>query len=257
MERLDGIGGVLFDLDGVFFVGNRPVAGGADCIAHLQRLGIPYRFVTNTTTQSRSSMALKLQAMGLPIRAEEIVSAPYAALLYLRRHAYRSCHLLLADEVKAEFAEFEAESLSPQAVVIGDIGPAWEYDLLNRVFRMLMDGAELIALHKGKFWQTEAGLQLDIGAFVAGLEYTTGRQATIIGKPSAAFFQSAVSQLALPPERVLMVGDDIDSDVGGAQQSGLKGVLVKTGKYRQGYADASPIKPDALIDSVADLLNLL
>ncbi|WP_150049974.1 MULTISPECIES: TIGR01458 family HAD-type hydrolase [Methylomonas] len=249
--------GMLFDLDGVFFVGCEAIPGGAELLVGLKARGIPYRFVTNTTTLSRANMAVKLQAMNLPIQAEEIISAPYAALLHLRRNGYRACQLLLADQVCKEFSEFSCDSEQPQAVVIGDIGSAWSYALLNQVFQRVMAGSELIALHKGKFWQTEAGLQLDIGAFVTGLEYATGKAATVIGKPSPAFFSAALAELDLPAHQVAMVGDDIDSDVGGAQQAGLKGMLVKTGKYREAYAQASGVTPDATLASIADLRTLI
>ena len=257
MNNLDNIRGILFDLDGVFFVGDQAIAGAADVIAHVQRKQMPFRYVTNTTTQSRDTMANKLQAMGLSIQNHEIISTPYAAVLYLRQQGFKSCHLLVADEVKSEFAEYRDDTDQPDAIIIGDIGDAWHYDLLNRVFRLVMQGSQLIALHKGKFWETAEGLRMDIGAFVAGLEYVTGKQAVIIGKPSEAFFSLALQQLNLPKQQVLMVGDDIDSDVGGAQRSGLRSALVKTGKYRAGYAASSRIKPDVLLDSVADLPRFL
>lgn len=257
MSNLSDIRGILFDLDGVFFVGDHAITGAAETIAHVKQRQIPCRYVTNTTTQSRDAMAQKLQAMGLAIQSHDIISTPHAALLYLRQQGFKSCHLLVADQVKPEFAEYSDDSNQPDAVIIGDIGDAWNYALLNRVFGMLMEGSQLIALHKGKFWQTSAGLHMDIGAFVAGLEYVTGKHAVIIGKPSEAFFSLAIQQLNLPTDQVLMVGDDIDSDVGGAQRSGLRGALVKTGKYRAEYAAASRIKPDWVLDSVADLVRLV
>ena len=125
------------------------------------------------------------------------------------------------------------------------------------MFNELMNGAELIAMHMNKYWQTEQGLQMDIGAFVAGLEFVSGKQATIIGKPSREFFQLATSSLGFAPENVLIIGDDIENDVGGGQACGLTGVLVKTGKYREEVARESHITPDAVIDSIADIPVLL
>lgn len=253
MASLAEVRGILFDIDGVLYVGNQMIAGADTIIAQIKQKQIPCRFITNTTTQSRDAIARKLQALGLPIQSHEIISTPSAALMYLRQQAYPSCHLLVAEAVRQEFEDFPCSELNPRAVVIGDIGSAWNYEILNKVFKMLMAGAELIALHKNKFWQTDEGLRMDIGAFVAGLEYVTGKQATIIGKPSPAFFKLAIQQLKLPASQVVMIGDDIDSDVGGAQRAGLKGVLVRTGKFRPEYAAASNIEPDAVIDSVADL----
>jgi HAD superfamily hydrolase (TIGR01458 family) len=161
----------------------------------------------------------------------------------------------MREALAAEFEEFPQSESRPQVVVIGDIGDRWNYALMNRLFRMLMEGAELVALHKSRYSQTEEGLRLDIGAFVAGLEYVTGREAILVGKPSPTFFRLAVLNLNLRPEEVAMVGDDIEGDVGGAQRSGLKGVLVKTGKYRPDVAARSRVRPDAVLDSIASLLD--
>jgi len=154
---------------------------------------------------------------------------------------------VLADDVKRDFRHFRQSDSKADVVIIGDIGDAWSYPLLNNVFNLLISGAQLIAIHKNRFWQTEHGLQMDIGAFVSALEYASGKQATIIGKPSIDFFQSALTELDLSPGQVAMVGDDIDSDIGGGQRAGLTGILVKTGKYRQAYADNSPVIPDLVI----------
>ena len=120
-----------------------------------------------------------------------------------------------------------------------------------------MNGAKLVAIHKNRFWQTEHGLPMDIGGFIDALEYASGVRATIIGKPSADFFRAAMDDMQLEADEVGMIGDDIDADIGGAQQSGILGILVRTGKFRQSYADASPIRPDAVLDSVRDLPALL
>jgi HAD superfamily hydrolase (TIGR01458 family) len=120
-----------------------------------------------------------------------------------------------------------------------------------------MHGAKLITIHKNRFWQTEHGLQMDIGGFIDGLEYASGAKAMIIGKPSKDFFQIALDHMALQADQVAMIGDDIDADVGGAQQAGLKGILVRTGKYRQSYAEQSAVTPDLILDSVAKLPDAL
>ena len=166
-------------------------------------------------------------------------------------------HLLIRDSTRSEFSEFVQDDPNPDFVIVGDIGAAWNYELLNQVFNELMHGAELIAMHMNKYWQTEQGLQMDIGAFVAGLEFVSGKQATVIGKPSQDFFQLATDSLGLDPSQVLIVGDDIENDIGGGQASGLYAVLVKTGKYRDEVVRNSETTPDAVIDSIADLPALL
>ncbi len=255
-DTLANVKGILLDINGVFHVDNQPIDGAVETIARL-KAKFPCRFVTNTTTKSRRELYQSLVEMELPINESEIISAPYAAVLYLRQLNNPSCYLLLSESVKGDFAEFEQSDTNPDVVVVGDIGDRWNYEIMNRVFKMLNNGAELVALHKGKYWQAEGDLQLDIGAFVTGLEYASGKTATIVGKPSDSFFQLALNELELPAENAIMVGDDIDSDVGGAQQQGIRGILVKTGKYRQELAKASEIEPDLVLDSVTDLVEIL
>jgi len=159
----------------------------------------------------------------------------------------------LSDDVKQDFHHLRQSDNKADFVIIGDIGNTWSYALLNSVFQQLINGAQLIAIHKNRFWQTEHGLQLDIGAFISALEYASRKQATIIGKPSPDFFQAALTELLLPADQVAIVGDDIDSDIGGGQNAGLTGILVKTGKYRQTYVEKSLIKADITIPSIAEL----
>ncbi len=245
--------GILFDLDGVLYVGSQVIAGAVDALERIRASGISCRFVTNTSTLSLGSLQQKINALGFSIPRQEIISAPEAALLYLKQQPGRTCRLLLAEDVKQDFAAVPQSDTAPDYIVVGDIGTAWSYPMLNDVFQCLMNGAQLIAIHKNRFWQTENGLQMDIGGFVEALEYASGKPAMIIGKPSPDFFRMALESMQLEAADVTMIGDDIDADVGGAQQAGLRGVLVKTGKYRQAYADASAVKPDLVIASIKDL----
>lgn len=257
MNTLSSTKGILFDLDGVLYVGSSAIVGAIDAIEKIRASGIPCRFVTNTSTLSLASLHKKIHQLGFSIPENEIISAPQAALLYLQQLQDPVCRFLLADDVKKDFAGFRQSNTEAEYIVIGDIGNAWSYDLLNEVFNCLMHGAKLIAIHKNRFWQTEHGLQMDIGGFVDGLEYASGTKAMIIGKPSKDFFQIALDHMKLQANQAAMIGDDIDADIGGAQQAGLQGILVKTGKYRKSYADLSAITPDLMIDSVADLPKAL
>lgn len=248
---------VLFDLDGVLYIGEQPIAGAIETVNRLRQAGIAVRFVTNTSTLSLLTLQSKLNALGFNVVPEEIMSAPQATIHYLKRQPNPVCKLLLADDVKQDFSGFDQSETAANYVVIGDMGDRWSYALLNEVFTCLVNGAQLIAIHKNRFWQTEYGLQMDIGAFVTGLEYASNCKAMLMGKPSKHFFNQAVASLHLKPHEVLMIGDDIDADVGGAQEAGLHGVLVKTGKYRETYTKLSAVNPEATIATVADLPALL
>ncbi len=257
MNSFTSAKGVLFDLDGVLYIGSHAIEGAIESVNKIRAQGITCRFITNTSTLSLLSLQKKINALGFSLAAEEIISAPQAALRYLQHQSDPVCRLLLAENVKKDFAHIRQSDTAADHIVIGDIGDAWSYRLLNEVFNCLMNGAKLIAIHKNRCWQTEQGLQMDIGGFVHALEYASGAKAMIIGKPSPDFFQIAIDDMQLKPSEVIMIGDDIDADVGGAQQAGLRGILVRTGKYRQPYVAASSIKPDLIIDSIKDLPGVL
>ncbi|MCB1668850.1 MAG: TIGR01458 family HAD-type hydrolase [Porticoccaceae bacterium] len=244
---------VLFDLDGVFYEGATLIAGGARVLNQLAEKGVPHCFITNTTTRSRRELAKKLLALGLPANESQIITAPVATASYLRSQGYRRCRLVVNESVREDFTGIPLSSTEPDCLVIGDIGPVWDYALLNDLFQQVMGGADIVAMHKNRFWKTEAGLQLDIGGFVTALEYVTGVAATVVGKPSTAFFELALQLLGQAKEGAVVVGDDIENDIGAAQQAGIAGVLVKTGKYRSDIAARSAVKPAAVIDSVAGL----
>jgi len=249
--------GLLLDLDGVFYVGGDTIPGAVECVRLLQERDIPHLYLTNTTTRSLADLEKKLSDLGLEIPADRILSAPAAAYRYLKEKGISHCRLLLREPVKADFPGMSDDDGQPEAVVVGDIGGAWSYALLNQTFRDLVAGAQLIALHKNRYWQAEDGLRLDIGAFVAGLEYAANTEAVIMGKPSTAFFATALESLGLPATEVAMVGDDIESDVGGAQAAGIQGILVRTGKYRAELARRTGVHADTEIESIAQLPDLL
>lgn len=247
--------GLLLDLNGVFYVANRTLPGAKEAIAAIQKSGLPYRYVTNNTTQSMQTMSHSLQAMGLSIEPAQILSAPYAAVLHLRKMGSPTIYPLLTEDTKQDFDEFRMSETNADVIVMGDIGDDWNYRSLNRAFRLIMQGAQLIALHRGRFWQWEAGLQLDIGAFVAGLEYATASEAIVAGKPSSFFYQKAIADLNLPAPQVVMIGDDIEADVGGAQAIGMKGILVKSGKYRQHLVEKASVQPDVAIEGIGAIVD--
>ena len=247
----------MFDLDGVIYIDDTMIEGADRAIEHVRSKGLPCRFTTNTTTRSVKSMHRKLVQLGLPISQFEEFGVIRAAQKYLERQGNPICHFLLTDDPREDFMQFAQSDKNPTHLVVGDVGKVWDYQLMQRCFDMIMAGAKIVALHKGKYWQTDNGLRMDIGAFVAGLEYVTDTEATVIGKPSADFFQLALDDIGLKAEQVVMIGDDLTNDIGGAQAVGMKAVLVRTGKFRQELLDRSSVKPDLVIDSIADLPDLV
>ncbi|HEX3531748.1 MAG TPA: TIGR01458 family HAD-type hydrolase [Thermoanaerobaculia bacterium] len=245
--------GVLLDLDGTVYQEGRAIPGAAEALAALRRSGVPFRFTTNTTRRPRSVLAEQLTGLGIPARREEILSAPAAAAEWLRGQGIGRIHLLIAAATHEEFADFTLDDRTPEAVVVGDLGAEWTFQILNQAFRCLMDGAALLAVQRNRYWQTDGGLSLDAGPFVAALEYGSGKTATLVGKPSPAFFAAAAHQLGAPPDRIAVVGDDLESDVAGARAAGMIGVAVRTGKYRPQDEDRARAAAVTVLDSIAGL----
>lgn len=251
----------LFDLDGTLFTDAGAIPGAVEALAELRRRGVPFRYVTNTTRRSRRLLAERLIGYGFEARAEQIVSAPQACVALLGQRGVRRVAAFVADDTLEDFAGFDLKSAKPEVVVVGDLGDAWDFAKLNRAFLNLMDGAELIALQRDRYWLRGDALALDAGPFVAALEYATGTAAKVCGKPSAEFYRTALAtlgkQAAGRPKDVVMVGDDLWGDVEGAQRAGLTAWMVRTGKFREDVVARSGIVPDRIINSVAELPGLL
>jgi HAD superfamily hydrolase (TIGR01458 family) len=254
---LEGVRAVLIDLDGVLYVGEEPIAGAVQAVRRLRGAGLALRFVTNTTAHSRDTTHQKLVRLGLPVESGELVTPAVLAVQHCRERDYEQVALIMNEEVKRDFAPLHETNDQADAVIIGDLGPAFGYDVLNRAFRQVMDGAELIALQKNRYWMRADGLSLDVGPFVAAIEFATGREAYIVGKPARAFFEQVLAAVDVDATAAAMVGDDIESDIGGALGAGLAAILVRTGKYREDRVHESGIQPTHVVDSIADLPRLL
>jgi phospholysine phosphohistidine inorganic pyrophosphate phosphatase len=241
----------------VLYVEDEPVPGAIDAVARLRDGGLALRFVTNTTSRGRRRIVERLERLGFGVDAEEVLTPAALAVRHCREHGLRRVALLMPEDVKEDLAGLEEVDEGAQAVVVGDLGARFTPDVLNRAFRLLMDGAELVALQKNRFWRTPEGLALDVGAFVAALEYATACEAVVVGKPAPGFFAAALDVLGAGAHEAAMVGDDVESDVGGALRAGLAGVLVRTGKFREDRLRASGVEPTAVVDSIADVPALL
>lgn len=248
---------VLIDLDGVLYVEAEPVPGAVEAVAALRRAGMGLRFVTNTTARSRRVTLERLSELGFEVDDEELATPAVLARRLCAERGHRRVALIMNEAVKEDFSDLEEVDEGPDAVIMGDLGPAFGQEILNRAFRMVMGGAELIALQKNRFWLTSEGLSLDAGPYVAAIEYAAGVEADVVGKPSPAFFELMLDSLAVAPAQAVMVGDDVESDVGGALDAGLAAVLVRTGKFRQPFVAASGIEPTATVDSIAEVPALL
>jgi len=251
------VGGCLFDLDGTLYQADHLIDGAAETLQRLRDADVPYRFVTNTTRKPRAEVVAHLLSLGIEAQEDECLTAPVAAAAWLKAHGARRILPLLHSPTWKDLGDLEIDGENPEFVVVGDLGEDWTFQVLDDAFRALMQGAELVAIQKNRYWRRGDHLSLDAGAFVAALEYSSGKKAQLVGKPSADFFHTAATLLGLPPNQVVMIGDDLQGDVEGARLAGLRGVAVRTGKYRPEDEEEARRIGDAVIDSVADLPDWL
>jgi HAD superfamily hydrolase (TIGR01458 family) len=249
------IAGLIVDIDGTLLVHDRAVPGAAELLAECHRRGIPCRIVTNTTRRSRAATAAVLRGAGLPVEDEAVLQPAVLARRLILDSGRLRTGLLVPDEVRGDLAGIEEDVHTPDWVLVGDIGCRFDFDTLNQAFRWLRGGARLLALHRNPCWNpsSEAGWVLDAGAFVAALEYGAGVTAEVVGKPSPGFFRLALQDLGLEPDRVLVIGDDVDADGRGGAAAGCRTALVMTGKFKGSASELAGFAPDVVVRSVAEI----
>jgi HAD superfamily hydrolase (TIGR01458 family) len=251
---------ILLDVDGVLHVSGTPIAGAAVAVKRLRDAGHRLRFVTNSTTRSRSQLAEQLRSLGVELDDDELQTTGGVAAQVL---AGKRVLALTMPGLRDDLDGLQLVGMNVEAVLLGgadegeETGRVFSYLNLNRAFHELEAGAELFCLHKNRWWQTADGARLDGGAFVAGLEYAADTEATVLGKPSSAYFAAALAALDAEPGLTWMVGDDIEGDILGASNHGLRTVLVRTGKFRPDDVERSRIQPDGIVSSLAQLPDWL
>ena len=251
---------ILLDVDGVLHVSGEPIPGAVDAVRQLRAAGHRVRFVTNSTTMSRKQLGDVLRGMGFVLDDDELQTTGSVAARVLKGKRVLA---LTMPGILDDLEGLELIGMNADAVLVGgcdegeEPGRVFSYLNLNRAFLEFEAGAELYCLHKNRWWQTVDGPKLDAGAFVAGLEYASGAEATVLGKPSPEYFAAALEAIDADPELAWMVGDDIEGDVVGAQRHGMRTVLVRTGKFRPDEVEQSGVVPDGIISSVAQLPDWL
>lgn len=248
--------GLIVDISGVLKDGDIPIPGSVEGIKKLQAAGIPFRLVTNETLKPRKWINQVLSMLGYNIE-ENHMFHPVPALIQVLKKENLRPHLFLHPRMIPEFSELETSN--PNCVVIGDCQEYFTYENMNKCFRLLMSLEKpiLFTLGVGKYYLDDDGLSLDVGPYCKGLEYATGVTARIVGKPSPEYFLAAIEDLGLQPSEVVMVGDDINFDIGGAQKCGIRGALVRTGKFRKEDESHPQIKPDVIVDNFLQCVDMI
>lgn len=250
---LENIKAVMSDIGGVLYVGNEAIEGTPEALDRLRK-HYPLKLISNTTRNTPATIAAHLRKLGFSIDEEEMYTALAATRDYLKAKEYKA-YTLLTDEANDYFADLRGDE--PDCVVVADAHTNFHFESMNQAFRHLEEGAELIGAAKSRYFKDSDGkLTIGTGSWIAALEFASGKEATIIGKPSASFFHLVAESLGMEPNEILMVGDDILSDIGSAQKAGFKTALVKTGKFKESDLKRE-IKPDIVVESFTELVSQL
>lgn len=254
-ESID-VDGLLVDIDGVLVTSWQPIPGAADAFAACRQAGLAVRCLTNTTSVSRAEISDRLNAAGITVDTSEILTAPAATATWLNtEHPDARCFLINSDDFAG--VRIVEEDDPAEIVVLGGAGEEFSYTQMNHALGLLLDGAALVGMQRNLYWRTEDGFNLDTGAYLTALEQAAGVTATVLGKPSGSFFGTALDDMGVAADRAAMIGDDVENDVLGAQAIGATGILVRTGKFRPEALDSASGVPDLVIDSIADLPDVL
>ncbi len=256
---LENVKGFLIDIDGVLTTGDMAIPGALEAIELLKAQGYPFRCVSNSTRKCRASLAARLDRLGFGIPENSLFTPTLAAIKYMEETGKHRAYLLTTKDASQDFADvcIEAGSRAVDYVIIGDAGEGITYMNMNLAFRCLIEGADIIALERDRYWMAPDGLSLSAGPFVMALEFATGKTATVVGKPAKKFFDLALRDMRLAPKDVVMIGDDILTDIGGAKAAGMRGILVRTGKFSKDALDKSKVIPEAVISAIGDIGNLV
>uniref|UniRef100_A0A131XAZ7 Haloacid dehalogenase-like hydrolase domain-containing protein 2 n=1 Tax=Hyalomma excavatum TaxID=257692 RepID=A0A131XAZ7_9ACAR len=244
----------LIDLSGTLHVDDKIIPGAAEALERLRAAGIQIKFVTNTTKESRRLLHERLVSLGFRISLDEIFSSLTAARSFIEVRNLRP-HLMVSEAAMEEFQGLD--TTDPNAVLIGLAPEKFDYGPMNEAFRLVLKGALLVAIHKARYYRTNENLALGPGPFVKALEFATDKTAEIVGKPEKNFFLTALRQLQARPEDTVMIGDDVRDDVDGAQQVGIRGILVQTGKYVHGDEIKIENRPWALVPSFVEAVDMI
>ncbi|MFW9785693.1 MAG: HAD-IIA family hydrolase [Candidatus Heimdallarchaeota archaeon] len=264
MEKLNlnssEIKGILVDLDGTLYFKGNPIPGSIETVSKLKEMGIKLLFLTNTDSKTPISILKILQGYGFLIEMDEIFTPIIALKKYLSNNLDKKSYIVSTKEVVKEFKEYNIIKGSeiPDFVIISDFHDNWDVHRLNSAFKYVLKGAKLLGTQGNKYYLDQNGEPvIDTGSFVEMIANAANVIPKIFGKPSKEYFLQALEMLNLNHDEVFVIGDDINSDINGAINTNIKGILVKTGKGQYYDSSNSDIKPHLVLESFSSILKIL
>ena len=258
-SKFNKLKAILTDIDGTLYFKGTPIPGAIETLLKLRKLGLKFLFFTNTDSKSPKTVLKILQNYGFSINKDEIFTPIIALKEFLSKFPNKKSYFVTTAEVEKEFQEIPKliGTEIPDFVVIGDFHDAWDVNRLNIAFKYVLKGAKLLGTQGNRYYLDRNGEPvLDTGSFINMLAYATNVTPKIFGKPSKEYFLQALKKLNLSPDEVIVIGDDLESDIQGAINAGINAILVRTGKGQ--YFDPTKVKiePYLIINSFRSLIEL-
>ena len=244
----------FIDIDGVLYGGGVPTEKGPQVLEYLRERNFKFVLVTNTSRMTRTQIARKLLNLGYQVQEEEIFPTSTAAAKYLRKRFKKADCFVIGDNSLRDVLEEHGhrtfvEEEPADAIVIGQSKWA-DFRQIDIARRLVVNGAEVVALHRDLTWPDGDVTRIALGPIVAAMESVIDGPVTVIGKPEKKFFTAALQHAKFQREHTIMIGDSVQSDIRGAIDSGLKSLLVRTGN---GTNECIPTDCGGELATIADL----
>lgn len=244
----------FIDIDGVLYGGGVPTEKGPQVLEYLRERNFKFLLVTNTSRMTRAQIATKLFNLGYQVQEEEIFPTSIAAAEYLRKRFKKADCFVIGDNSLRDVLEEHGhrtfvEEAPADAIVIGQSKWA-DFHQIDIARRLVVNGAEVVALHRDLTWPDGNVIRIALGPIVAAIESVIDQPVTIIGKPEKKFFTAALKHARFQREHTIMIGDSVHSDIKGAIDSELKSLLVRTGN---GINECIPADCCGELATIADL----
>ncbi|HUX60128.1 MAG TPA: HAD-IIA family hydrolase [Ignavibacteriaceae bacterium] len=247
---------ILIDLDGILRIGDKLSNHASSFLRFLTDEKLPAIILSNSTLSSSDDVRQFFLSNNIELSIP-VMTTIDATLNYISE-SNKKVSVYCNDRIKKVFSNYIDDD-EPTAVVIGDLGKSWTYEILNDILRKVLAGAEIIAMQKNRYWNPPGeGVSLDAGAFIAAIEYSTSKKSILIGKPSPVYFQKALKAIGFKNNSdFIMIGDDIETDIEGAQNAGGKGVLVYTGKTKKIRQNNNSVIPNYEAENLIEVISIL
>ncbi|MHA1511460.1 MAG: HAD-IIA family hydrolase [Promethearchaeota archaeon] len=261
-KKLGFVRGILCDIDGTLYFQGRVIPYAVETISYLRDKGYKIVFLTNTDSKTPNEVVNTLLNFGFSVKPDDVFTPIIAIKEYISQFPDKKSYFLVSEQVRPEFSNYSQVTGDeiPDFVVISDFSDDWRVERLNLAFNYVLKGARLIGSQGNRYFLDQNGIpKIDTGALVRMVADAAQVKPLILGKPNPDYFKMALKKIDVDTNEAIIIGDDIESDIKGAENAGIRGFLVETGKGQNNFHKnfLSKIEPFLTLKTFSELRNLL